>query len=420
MKAIAAERLGVQANWRHRLWSLLALALLGWVAWRVISLGMADHFAGSDPGTALGWRSQHADALIAAAQDAARLGDDPKRAAALARNALRANPLLGRAYRVLAELAATPAQAERLYAQAAARAPRDIRSLAWLADRALLAGKYPDALALIDQILRVEPELLVRLFPALATIAAIPAAQPAMAALLQESPPWRAAFLIRLARDAPDLAGIAGMIDLLRKGAIGLAEPELSAWIERLVKEKQWGAAYLIWVNQLPPERRRTIGNVYDGGFEFTPTHAGFDWRLERIPGVRLDLAASDGIGGAQALRVEFEHRRVPFRHVRQLMALPPGRYRLEGRARLDGLQTERGLVWTVACAESRQELANSDPLSGSRPWRPFLVEFVVPESACGGQWLTLRLPARIPAEQRIGGTAWFDDMRVARVANAR
>lgn len=419
MKAIAVEGTGVKANRRHGLVSLLALALLGWVAWRVFSLGMADRLADIDPGIALGWRPQHAQALLGAAQDAARDKSEPTRAAALARKALRANPLLGLPYRVLAELAATPAEAEGLYAQAAARAPRDIPSLGWLADRALVAGKYSDALQLVDQILRVQPELMGRLFPALATIAAVPAAQPAMAALLRKSPPWRAEFLIGLARQAPDFAHTAGVIALLRKPGMGLTEAELAAWIDRLASEKQWGAAYVIWVNQLPPEKRRIIGNVYNGGFEATPTHAGFDWRFERVPGAHVDLAASDGIGGAQALRVAFEPRRVPFRHVRQLMALPPGHYSLEGRVRLDGLQTERGLVWTVACAESGKELANTEPLSGSRPWRPFRVDFVVPNSSCGGQWLTLRVPARIPAEQRIGGTAWFDDLRVARVSHA-
>ena len=48
------------------------------------------------------------------------------------------------------------------------------------------------------------------------------------------------------------------------------------------------------------------------------------------------------------ALRVAFEDRRVPFAHVRQLLALGPGRYTLSGRARPDNLRTDRGLVWTA------------------------------------------------------------------------
>ena len=44
---------------------------------------------------------------------------------------------------------------------------------------------------------------------------------------------------------------------------------------------------------------------------------------------------------------------------------------------------------------------------------RGFELQVRVPTEKCGGQWLTLRLPARIPAEQRIGGVAWFDDFQM-------
>jgi hypothetical protein len=49
----------------------------------------------------------------------------------------------------------------------------------------------------------------------------------------------------------------------------------------------------------------------------------------------------------------------------------------------------------------------------GRKPWHSFSTEFDVPAEKCGGQWLTLRIPARIPAEQRVGGTAAFDDLKI-------
>ena len=101
------------------------------------------------------------------------------------------------------------------------------------------------------------------------------------------------------------------------------------------------------------------------------------------------------------------------FKHVRQLLALPPGKYHLSGRVRLDDLRSERGLVWTLTCTEGGRVLAETEPMSGHRGWSPFGLDLVVPEQACGGQWLTLRIPARIPAEQLIGGAAWFDDLQI-------
>ncbi len=69
--------------------------------------------------------------------------------------------------------------------------------------------------------------------------------------------------------------------------------------------------------------------------------------------------------------------------------------------------------MWTVACAEGGDVLAQTEPFNGRRDWSDFAVEFEVSAQKCGGQWLTLQLPARIAAEQRIGGVAWFDDMRI-------
>jgi hypothetical protein len=48
-------------------------------------------------------------------------------------------------------------------------------------------------------------------------------------------------------------------------------------------------------------------------------------------------------------------------------------------------------------------------------PWRETDAAFEIPATGCGGQWLALVLPARIPAEQRIGGRAWFDSIRIRR-----
>ena len=99
--------------------------------------------------------------------------------------------------------------------------------------------------------------------------------------------------------------------------------------------------------------------------------------------------------------------------HQWQMLALAPGNYRLNGRVRLDDLRSDRGLVWTLSCAEDGRQLAETEPMSGHTAWRSFSLDFAVPAEACGGQWLTLRVPARIAAEQRIGGVAWFDDLKI-------
>jgi len=81
----------------------------------------------------------------------------------------------------------------------------------------------------------------------------------------------------------------------------------------------------------------------------------------------------------------------------------------------MDDLRNDRGLVWSLSCSPGKQQLADSERFNGRRSWTPFAVDFEIPREGCGSQLLRLRLDARVPAEQWVGGRAWFDDLRIAR-----
>lgn len=405
------------------LWAKLAAALflllLAWLAWRALALGMAHHYAGTDPARALAWRSDHPEALLRQAELLAMDAGTAAEAGDLARRALARHPLDGRPYRVLGQLAAAEGDRERaaeLFTLAVARSPLDLPSQVWMLEYQLGERAAGPALGHLDAMLRMNPNLITPMLPVLAGLAATPEAQDPMVELLAAGPPWRSRALVQIAQNAEESAAVAPLFDSLRKQPGGLAPTELAAWLERLVADGQWGQAYLIWASQLPPERQRSLGNVYNGGFEWEPGAGGFGWRFSRIRGARIERVSGPGVEGRLALRVAFEDQRVRFNHVRQLLALPPGNYRLQLRARPENLRTERGLVWTISCAPDGPALAETAPLRGNGDWRELSVDFEVPLNNCGGQWLVLRLPARIPAEQRIGGRAWFDEIKVVRI----
>lgn len=396
------------------------IVLLGVVAWRVLGLGVADHFARNEPGRALGWRADHPEALVRAA--ALDVEGRPDKAAGYAQAALRANPLDGRAYRIQGELAARrgdSGQALRFHEMASKLSPRDLRTHVWLEREYLRRGQLLPALGQIDLLLRLQPQLRERQFPVLQAIAQLPPAQATLVSLLSRRPPWREAFIAQLCRLSERSDSLDPFMLGLRRAPGGLSEAELSSWIERLTRDRRWNEAYLAWADGLPDRLQSELGNVYNGGFETEPSNRGFDWRLSEVAGAYVERLHSAGVGGELALRVSFEGQRVPFHHVRQLLALPVGRYRLDGRARAEGLRTERGLSWRVFCADNGRSLASSEPLTGTTTWRGFSFEFEVPEAGCGGQWLQLELPARIPAEQRVAGRAWFDDLGIVRVRPA-
>jgi tetratricopeptide (TPR) repeat protein len=398
----------------RRLTLAVGALLLSWVAWRVFTLGMAEHYSRDSPDTALAWREGHAEALLQGLDREALAPHVSASQSEGARAAIRSAPLDGRGYRYLArqvELGGDLPDAMSLYSIASTRGPRDLPTLGRLVQYELKRRNYAQALAHIDQILRVEPELSKRLDPVLTALVAQDPAE--VANVLLKFPPWRSGFLFRLIAKSPESAALPRLIDRLRRSPQGLTSDELSAWLNRLIKRRQWSSAYLSWVESLSPTASKRIGNVYNGSFELEPSQMGFDWRFGTVPGARVSRTQVTGSDGQYALRVEFEDRRVPFRHVRQLLALSPGQYRLQGRDRTDDLRGERGLVWTLTCAETGQAIAETDPTRGRHDWRSFELDFVVPAEKCGGQWLTLRVPARIPAEQRVGGVAWFDDLSI-------
>lgn len=392
----------------------LALVLLGWVAWRVLSLGMADHLASSAPARALAWRDGHPLALV----ELALHGEGLPQAAALARSALSANPLEGRAYRALGVLA--DAQGNRplaasLYEAAVARAPRDLPSRLWLERHYLGSGQLLPALRQLDLSLRVEPGLRARQFPILAGLAALPSTRAAISATLASRPLWRPEFLEYLCQQGADSGAVDALLARLSAAPGGLAPRESATWIERLLRERRWNEAYLAWTSALDAEGRAALGRVFDGGFERESGNFGFDWRTAQAPGSAIERLATPGAIGKLALRVSFDETRLQSGQPRQLLLLSTGDFVLSGRARAEQLETRPGLAWELSCADTGQLLARSTPLSGTTPWQRFSTSFQVPGHECAAQWLALAVSARLPSEQLISGDAWFDELRIAR-----
>lgn len=403
-------------------WSIL-WAFGIFIAWRIFSLAAAEHWAISAPQRALSWRPAHPDALLHAAEGKFKQSAW-EQARALARHAVAANPLDGRGYRMLGLDAARrgdDAQAIALLEIASTRTPRDRPTHVKLVEYYLKRQQIARIWKHLDLMLKAEPDLAVLLHPPMLMLADIPATVDSVLQVLATGPHWRTAFLRQLALDGGDLQSLSKVFEGLKTAAAALTQVEHGYWLERLIREQQWDLAYASWVGFLPEDRRAVVGNVYDGGFEFTPAGGGFDWYLIPAAGARIDQLHTAGGEGGRSLRVAFENRRVAFRHIRQVLVLPAGDYRLQGRVKLDGLRSERGLAWVIRCAQNGQRpLAITPAFQGSGPWRPFVTDFTVSADRCRAQSLSLESQARIPAEQWIGGVVWFDALSIRRLARRR
>ena len=394
---------------------VLALALLG--LWRILVTGMSDHFvAEGKPQQALDWDSNNPVAMAALARQQRDQGKQGE-AAESARALLRREPLNGQGFVVLAGLAGTEtnkAHATLMSTMAIRRAPYVLAPRAWLAEEQLRQGQYPQALENLDQIMRISPEQQTPLFPVLIKLAADAEFAEALAVKLATQTPWRASFVesALISGTPQELAAVFSALQ--RHGSLDAIT--MGRWIDRLVKDGQWGEAYARWVGGMQAGAPSRLRHVYNGDFEKAPSGGGFNWRLGDSAGVLVDRAVLVSPDSGHALRLTFFGRRVDAIPLHQWLMLGPGSYRLRFRAMAQDLRGDRGVQWMIRCLQDGKELAASEPLNGHFDWRLVDVDFNVPAQACQAQELSLRNAGAAAAGKIILGAILFDDIAIDQV----
>lgn len=398
---------------RRALFAVLVVAAL-FAGWRVYGQRQAERLAATDPVQALQWRPGSASALLVLAERQLAQGQ-PRQAQATARRLLRQAPLKGQAFRVLAAASDQLGDRERafrLYLIAARRAPRDVPSRVWLAQRYLEAGKFDDALHHIDSLLRMAPQRAAGINPVLVRMAQVPAFADALSRTLLRNPPWRDGLLVALQKPGAGNADAAGRVMQYLQDHGGLSSEDYGRWLNSLMTQGRWGEAYARWAGSVVKPGGR-LPLLYNGDFAQEPSSTGFDWRIRRVPGVLLDFLPEAGTGG-QAAYLQFLDRRIPGAGLEQPLLLSPGGYRLRMRMRARALRSELGLQWQVACVGPAGIVARSEPVQGDFPWRAVQMDFTIPQEGCPGQWLRLVNPVPAGAAQGVAGELWLADMELS------
>lgn len=398
---------------RHAVLILTILFAL-FAGWRVVGQMQAERYAKTEPERALSWRPNHPIALRTLAERQLEAGQLDQ-AQATARQLLAHEPLQGVGFRYLAQVAEKQGrkdEAFELYRIAERRAPRDLITRAWLAQRYLEQGELEPALEQVDRILRMEPRRAGSINPVLVQLAQDPAFANALARKLATSPPWRGTTLAAF-RDPktgnPDANG--RIMEALQANG-GLTKSEYDRWLDSLIALGRWGEAYARWAGEAAKVGGR-LPLVYNGDFGQPVSGSGFDWRQRRVPGVLLAFEHASGADGPAAY-LRFLDRRVAAAGLEQPLFLSPGRYRLSAKMRAQGLRSAGGLQWVVGCVGKGGAVARLDPVNGNLPWRDFVTDFAVP-AGCEGQWLRLLNPVAAGSAQRVAGELWVDDVKIVR-----
>lgn len=366
----------------------------------------------------LAWRVIHVNAVVYGETNRPVTRVLPGESAAeVASAALRANPAEVRALLVRArehEQAGDGERASRAYASALELAPVDRAALHEAAAADLRHGRTAEAVGRLDALVSHYEEARPAVFPVFARMLANPAHRALLEARAVRDPAWMDTFVPYACANADPqyLAPI-----FLKRAAAGKARrEEVVCVIEKLRRAGRWDVAYQVWLNTLPRARLAEVGHVFNGGFEHPASGLGFDWIAEDAPGHTVDFAPAVGSAGVRALRVTYTGKRLAGPALRQYLAVPPGRYELSGRVRLEALQSVRGIQWVLRCGlEARgKPIAASEPFLGSGEWRRFALDAVIP-GGCPGQVLSLEPVGLDEGTTFVSGTARFDELRLAR-----
>jgi len=319
-----------------------------------------------------------------------------------------------------------PDDARAAMSEAQRLAPSDRQVLLEAGAFHLRLGDEAQALPILLRAVDLHPELRANVWPVLTQWLDGGRHVAALARVAGEGPAWWPAFFGHACAKSTHVAALEQLLAVrAAKGIAGIDETR--CLIGRLQRENLWAQAYQVWINALPSAQRQRIGYVFNGDFESPLSNLGFDWTTPPQDGVGVETLPVQGMGGRRALRVELVDKRWGGPPVQQMLMLVPGRYRLEGRGRAEGLDTWLGVQWALYCqphglpqaSDPPRQLARSGRFLGTSAWEPIQAEFVVPGN-CPVQTLRLELanprrdadgPGNVAA--RLRGTAWFDDFRV-------
>ncbi|MDE2561274.1 MAG: hypothetical protein KGL48_03410 [Sphingomonadales bacterium] len=278
----------------------------------------------------------------------ALIAGDPAKAAAFARDAIRADPLETLSISLLGQslvMSKDYVAADKAYRVAGQLGWRDAVVQVYWMDQALQAGAYDVAAERLDALLRQTPLIERRNF-LIGAVTATPEGRAALVNRLRNRPNWGPMFAGDVA-DLPtdQLLQRYEVVKALGPGVLDCRSTSMLA--NRLITLDEVAKAAEIW--------RISCGNsnslVYDGGFEdldTTRSGAAFDWRLSQRGDVYLTLGGEPH--GNHWLQMEVSSSFIqPV--LNQRVPVGAGSYRLSWDNLSDDAKSAQALLVSLSCS---------------------------------------------------------------------
>lgn len=334
--------------------------------------------------------------------------------------ALRAEPINNEALRQLARAAwerGDEARARALLREAYRRSFRQENVTAQLLLLAIQADNAADVMLYADSLLRTDPKLLEAAMPALTAVGDAPESRKLLIAALEQSPPWRKAFLLEYGKSEATRDAFMDIYYKLRGGPAALTREELRPFLFNLLAQNEADKALTIWLGTLPKDVAARPPLLYNGDFALPVNELPFNWTISHSSVAAVRFLPAGESAREHYLLIDFSGRRGPFYGIEEALALLPGSYKLTGEYKSDNFRNAVGLAWRVYCGSKNvQVIAESKPplTGGGAAWREFELNFDVP--ACPVQILRVEFASRIPSDQLATGGMLFRRLAINHV----
>ncbi len=185
-------------------------------------------------------------------------------------------------------------------------------------------------------------------------------------------------------------------------------------YVELLIRQGEAAEARRLWSALIPNGRPPTAQAqpIWNGSFEADKLLGwGFDWQVERVWGVEVNLDRMIAAEGRQSLRLVFTSGpTLDYAGVFQVVPVEPGRaYRLRALAKALGLRTRSGVKLQVVIAEGGQVLGETAAVSDTTPdWVPLEAVVRIPDQVSVVR-VRVRREKSLPYDGELKGKVWLD-----------
>src|SRR5262249_16034381 len=167
--------------------------------------------------------------------------------------------------------------------------------------QAIRRGKFDEALAQVDGLLRVNPKYDETIFPVLTVFATDPRAHAALERALAANPPWRRGFLVGAIVNGANDRFVTQLYQSLIHSRQPPTADEMKPYRNRLILVGRFEEAYQDWRAMSSPAE--TVGRYpYNGNFEATLDGLPFNWVFDAVSGAEIQITVVPDRGSNRAL----------------------------------------------------------------------------------------------------------------------